>query len=284
MTIIDRINILEDNTITLQGEMVDEQATTKDLTVQVNSLESTAVTVKGRLTDIETTQSDLTTQVDALQIQVDTIEGAFGSHEGKAKKLKDRLNRIDSSITTVDTRVSSLETSVSSVSVQVTDLDTRVYTLEGTEVNEMALGAPAESLEYCVDGCTDCRKGYYSFYPNFPIYQCVDMTVYKYGDECATLNSGKWSTEWCATGPDQWCHKSYPMDDPLGMNSPDAGCRTVPKAFIDSVFYWDFGPPCDDQYGLCIHGCGNNACVLGWPSGDPLKTNSPEAMCVCRNW
>lgn len=32
MTIIDRINILEDNTMLLQGEMVDEQATTVSLT------------------------------------------------------------------------------------------------------------------------------------------------------------------------------------------------------------------------------------------------------------
>jgi len=169
---------------------------------------------------------------------------------------------------------------VSTTTVQVNDIDARVTVLEGKQVNEMVLDGPAEALDYCVEGCTDCRKGYYSLYPDFPIYQCIDMTVYKYGDECTSADN----TKWCATDSDQWCHWSYPMGDALGMNSPDAACRTVPQSFIDSVFYWDFGPPCDDQYGLCIHGCGTNACVLGWPSGDPLKTNSPESMCVCRNW
>jgi len=156
--------------------------------------------------------------VDTLQIQVDTIEGAIGSHAGQTQKLKSRLDRIETNISAVDARVTKLESSSTTSETTITDIDVRISSLEKKEYNEMILDGAAENLAMCGSGCTDCRKGYYSLYPKFPIYQCVDRTEYMYGDACVA-GDASWSMKWCSTDMGSWCHKSFPVGDPLGYAS-----------------------------------------------------------------
>ena len=94
------------------------------------------------------------------------------------------MTDIETSIDKVDVRMTELEASKVELDAEVAAIDVRVTTLEGVKVNEMILDGPAETLEMCFAGCSDCRKGYYSSYPNFPIYQCVDSTEYMFGDAC----------------------------------------------------------------------------------------------------
>ena len=165
----------------------------------------------------------------------------------------------------------------------------RVATLEAVKINEMILDGPAETLEMCGTGCSDCRKGYYSFYPNFPIYQCVDNTEYMFGDACdMTVTSGQWSTSWCSSNIDQRCHMAWPKGDRAEVNSWQASCKTVDAHFISyTATSYEFGAECSSPAGqlggLCSNGCGGKKCVDGWPKGDRDKERSRSAICVCSN-
>lgn len=124
------------------------------------------------------------------------------------------MTDIETSIDKVDVRMTELEASKVEIEGEVSAIDVRVTTLEGVKINEMILDGPAESLAKCFAGCSDCRKGYYSLYPNFAIYQCVDNTEYMFGDACdMSVTSGQFSASWCSTDFDQSCHMAWPKGD-----------------------------------------------------------------------
>lgn len=141
-----------------------------NLNIQVRSLQNSAKDISARLTVIESTQTNLSIDVSSLEVQVDNLEGAFGDHDGKAAKLKLRLSEIEASISDIEGRITKLETSKVSIDAEITTLEARITKIENTKINEMVLVGPAESLAMCYEGCSDCRKGYYSLYPNFSVY------------------------------------------------------------------------------------------------------------------
>ena len=154
-------------------------------------------------------------------MSVETLNGVFGSHNGDADKLRRRLTDIEASITKIEGRMDVLEASKIEIDAEVTSLDARITTLEGIKINELIYDGPAESLQMCGKGCSDCRKGHYSFYPNFPIYQCVDSTIYMYGDACdMSVTTGQWSVSTsCNTDFGQKCHMAWPQEDRMSYSS-----------------------------------------------------------------
>lgn len=256
--------------------------------VQVRNLQSSATDIRARLTAVESSQTDLNINVSALEVQVDTLEGVFGDHDGKAAKLKRRLTDIETSISKVEVRITDLEASKVDIDATITSLDARITVLENTKINEMILDGPAENLEMCFAGCSDCRKGYYSLYPAFPIYQCVDSTKYMFGDECdITVVSGQWSTSWCNTDLGQKCHKAWPQGDRAEVNSFNASCKTIDASFMSyTSSSYTFGAECSSSGGslggLCAGGCmSGKRCLDSWPNGDRDKERSRSSICQC---
>ena len=104
----------------------------------------------------------------------------------------------------------------------------------------VVVGDPAPTLDsgLCAnldsDGksCTECREHYIDTFPSAKWYECVDRTVYRYGNQCGN-NADKTK---CMTDANTYCHKSYPFGDVDKYRSDKMACRTVPKEYIDGPF------------------------------------------------
>jgi len=61
---------------------------------------------------------------------------------------------------------------------------------------------PADSLDSCEDGCTECHKGTWSSAPNQDGFVCVDTTVYKYTNACKNKKANTKVGKKCNSGDD----------------------------------------------------------------------------------
>ena len=88
--------------------------------------------------------------------------------------------------------------------------------IENNEDNEdsdkdlVKVGGPAPTLTSgnCSEDCSQCMEHFYESKPEDIWYQCVDTTVYKFGNVCTKPWQDK---SMCATTGH--CHNSYPHGD-----------------------------------------------------------------------
>ena len=117
---------------------------------------------------------------------------------------------------------------------------------------------------------------YHENVPELIWYQCVDTTIYKFGNECKNRHD----KSMCAT--EGHCHKSYPHGDPEKMRSEHAGCRTIPDHYLEGDFKFGRRDSWSPTCGLCKDGCGEGSCHNSWLRSDPDKWKSASAMCRCK--
>ena len=152
-----------------------------------------------------------------------------------------------------------------------------VYTMgDSIMSDEYVEGGPAPRLDLCGSGCTECRQYYWTSAPDQFDYQCVDDTVYKYGNQCGSNQD----RSKCMTDADQLCHKSFPLGDEDKFQSADAACRTIPQANLEGDFMYANRECRKETAGLCAYGC-EGTCHNSWKVEDPLKWKSATAMCRC---
>ena len=72
----------------------------------------------------------------------------------------------------------------------------------------------APKLSDCEEGCTECLESYWDNAPDQKTYQCLDKTVYKYGEICSETDD---QTRCATDRSDQFCHMSHPIDDVDGF-------------------------------------------------------------------
>jgi len=102
---------------------------------------------------------------------------------------------------------------------------------ENVEPGEIITGDTTYSLSDCEESdCAECRMAWYENIPDQVFSQCVDYTIYNYGNVCGYETSNDMSR--CNWGEGELCHHSYPYGDHDKMESPDAACRTVPAQNI----------------------------------------------------
>lgn len=142
---------------------------------------------------------------------------------------------------------------------------------------ELIIGGPAERLDMCEDGCTQCNDSWMSDDETFIFQTCTDWTVYRYGGKCGK----RLDQSLCNTGSDQYCHKSYPHGDPDKYSSIDAACRTVPPSYIEGEFNYATKECRKATAGLCRYGC-NGTCHNSWFIDDEEKWKGASAMCRCK--
>jgi len=147
------------------------------------------------------------------------------------------------------------------------------------DMGEIMVGGPAPTLTSgnCTDECSQCMEHFYENAPADIWYQCVDTTIYKFGNVC---NKPWHDTSMCATTGH--CHKSYPHGDPEKMNSEFKGCRTIPDKFLEGDFKFGRRDSWSPTCGLCKDGCGDGTCHNSWLRSDPEKWRSASAMCRCK--
>ena len=147
------------------------------------------------------------------------------------------------------------------------------------DMGEVMVGGPAPTLTSgnCTDDCSQCMEHFYENAPADIWYQCVDNTIYKFGNVC----DKPWNDiSMCATTGH--CHKSYPHNDPEKMNSEFKGCRTIPDHFLEGDFKFGRRDSWSPICGLCKDGCGDGTCHNSWLKSDPEKWKSASAMCRCK--
>jgi len=150
----------------------------------------------------------------------------------------------------------------------------------------VVVGGPAPALDSgaCandVDGvsCSECREHYLDTAPSDVWYECVDRTVYRFGNKCGN-NADK---DKCMTDASTYCHKSYPFGDADKYRSDQMACRTVPKEYIDGPFEYHRRKSRSSRCGLCKYGCGSDAkCYRSWLESDADDWRGPSAMCRCK--
>ena len=80
---------------------------------------------------------------------------------------------------------------------------------------------------------------------------CVNWLEYRYKDQC--VPSG-YDNRKCNENEMRYCFQSYPNDSPLGLDDPDAACRTILDHNRDDDYEWAFDEETVDgsDLGLCI--------------------------------
>ena len=144
---------------------------------------------------------------------------------------------------------------------------------------DIVVGGPAPALNSgnCGDDCAQCMEHYVDTDPTNMWYECVDWTIYRFGNKCGN-NADKSK---CMTGSDTYCHKSYPYGDADKFRSDDMACRTVPDIYINGDFNWARRATRNQSCGLCNYGC-ENECFRSWLSDDADRWRGASAMCRCK--
>ena len=145
--------------------------------------------------------------------------------------------------------------------------------------------APSLSAGQCADvhHCSECRQ---SWYDNDLVdsvdYRCKDDTVYMYRNKCKFNRLNKEGLNLCMTGSEDYCHWSFPADDPLKGKSEEAACRTIPHDYMEDYYKFAKKPSKNQNAGLCAYGCEEfgGTCYWSWPQGEKKK-NNPKAMHRC---
>jgi len=154
--------------------------------------------------------------------------------------------------------------------------DFQVNTLSSLEERgpELIYGGPMNNVEDCeVDGCTECRKSWWSNDESNVFPTCTDKTVYKYGQRC----NKKGDRSNCGEG--DLCWWSWPHDDPKKWNSAQRACRPIPLSYTTGPFKYAKKVQKDHSKGLCILGCDGRECRWSIPKG--AKWNDARAMARC---
>ena len=141
--------------------------------------------------------------------------------------------------------------------------------------------APSEFLSDCYDGCTECKKTWWSNSPQDAIYECVNDIVYRYGNQCKDTHD----RSRCSTEELEYCFKAYPADSDLRWKDPDNECRTVRMFNRDDSFKWTFGnkDKSNIDAGLCILSSDpNRRCAHSWDPSEPRKNKGWTAMARVR--
>jgi len=92
---------------------------------------------------------------------------------------------------------------------------------------------PAESLNSCEPGCTECHKGAWSSAVNQEAFVCVDTKVYKYGNACKNKKANTKVGKKCNSGDDALCHWSTEFGTTGDAKRATGACRTVPDQLIN---------------------------------------------------
>lgn len=104
-----------------------------------------------------------------------------------------------------------------------------------------------------------------------------DYETYQYGSVCGEYWLAQEDSNEC--DGKCTCHRSWPADDPLMHQSPDVACRCLPKQRAPQGYTYGQNPCINNTSGLC-DGCDD--CRWSWPTDDPSKWESAEAMCRCK--
>ncbi len=106
--------------------------------------------------------------------------------------------------------------------------------------------------------------------------RCLPMqrAAQGYNYSAAQGNNNEWGI---CNGCDD-CRWSWPLDDPLSGGSAEAMFRCKPAEETRELSY---GPDCVNKYDmLCGADC--HQCRESWPTNDPRKWYSDEALCRCK--
>lgn len=203
-----RLDALEITTKSLTTDMAGQSTSDTKLDGRITVLETEQVKTESELTTTLTLQKNMNIHIGTIQSDFDGLEGLFGDHEGKANDLEDRLETIEENLAACNSRIDDVDVNLQKHSAGTGAQNARLDDSweKESDINELMLDWSAASLSKCGEHCAECRTGYYSDYPAYAIYQCIDEGHYIYQEKCAdTDDKSK-----CATGSTEYCHWSFP--------------------------------------------------------------------------
>lgn len=133
---------------------------------------------------------------------------------------------------------------------------------------------PSPFLNWCDEGCAECRVAYYTNYPLETFGSCVNDIEYRYGNQCKTSHD----QSRCSTDPAEmaYCFKAYPAASDLKWKDPDNKCRTVREFNRQSGddFDWTWGSRNQStSKGLCkLSTDPDRVCAWSWDASE-ARTN-----------
>lgn len=282
-----RVTVLEADTTDLNKDMDLDKKAHKKFKGRVSYLEDHHKNDQVRNKVIQEKSDEIETSVDDKQDQFSALNEKFMGHNGDT--LNDRLTEIEKNNDNCHEYADGTDVGASDCGSGVTKVNDDVTEHVAHLTNELDLKYASETLSQCGGGCidceivitkcTECRKGAYTKYPDFDVYQCVDEAYYVYGNKC-DRNDPDVDTSKCSTDTSEYCHESHRWNDEQYFDGPTSACRTVAEYNIK--FQYDEGEACPADQGLCVYGCDNgSSCVETWPHNDPMANDSPYVMCRC---
>lgn len=144
---------------------------------------------------------------------------------------------------------------------------------EGEEPVEV-IGDMSFSVNDCESGCHECREAWMSDDADNVYASCQDARPMRYGQLCKSNAN----TKMCSPG-DDYCLKSYPYGDPARFKSRDAGCRSLPDAYLENLEYGK--KKCKSRVGLCPECDFGQKCRWSYRADDADIWKGATAMCRC---
>lgn len=107
-----RLVALESSTSTLTTDMSSQQDSSVLINGRIEVLEAKEIETDDMLNQIETLQGNMNTHLTLIQQDFDALDATFGTHEGKAQDLDDRITAIEDDLNNTNTRIDGVDVNI----------------------------------------------------------------------------------------------------------------------------------------------------------------------------
>ena len=144
-----------------------------DFAAQLDNLDTKHTRADLRLTKVEKEIKSVEAELESISVTIDTINTKSSDILKLEKTLKDTINGYSQRTSDVDSRLDIYQLQWGKTESSVVSVSGYTSKYESRKINEMVYDGKADSNDKCFEGCADCRKGHYSLYPKYDVYQCV---------------------------------------------------------------------------------------------------------------